>query len=125
MKKTVSAVLIALPLNFAFGVNLLAQTDFAKENRFIGAQKNTALQNKERKDSSNIATKAEFYKTLAQNKAGSDFANGYKNTLANYERQKAAGKKFSTTKVLIGVAIVAAVIGGVVFAASHDKIKTF
>jgi hypothetical protein len=102
MKKTVSAVLITLPLNFAFGVKALAQTDFAKENRFIEqteVQKNTALQNKEPKDSSNIATK-EFYYKLAQNKVALDFANGYKNTLANYERQKAASKKFSTkTKV--------------------------
>ncbi len=49
-----------------------------------------------------------------------------KSTLAEYQKAQKQGKKFSTTtKVLIGVGITAAVIGIVVFAASRDKIRTF
>jgi uncharacterized protein YxeA len=129
MKKTVSAVLITLLLNFAFGINIFAQTNLAKGNQFIiqhETPQNIAQRNQESKDTSKSAVKAEFYKKLSQDNAGSDFVDGEKNTLTGYERQKAEGKKFSnTTKVLIGVGIAAAVIGVVIFAASRDKIKTF
>jgi hypothetical protein len=129
MRKTVSAVLVVLLLNVAFGVNVFAQTGFVKENQFIGqtdAPQNNFRRNEESKDASKSIAKADFYKKLARNNASSDVSKGEKNTLAAYERQKAAGKKFSTTtKVLIGVGIAAAVIGIVVFAASRDKINTF
>ena len=129
MKKTMSAVLVVLLLNVAFGVNIFAQANSVKENQFTGqtdAPQNNFRRSEESKDVSKSAAKADFYKKLARNNANSDVSKGEKNTLAAYERQKAEGKKFSTTtKVLIGVGIAAAVIGIVVFAASRDKIETF
>jgi hypothetical protein len=129
MRKTVSAVLVVLLLNVAFGANVFAQTGFVNGNQFLGqrtAPQNDVSRNEESKDVSKSAAKADFYKKLARNNVSSNIIESEKNTLAAYERQKAEGKKFSTTtKVLIGVGIAAAVIGIVVFAASRDKIETF
>lgn len=129
MKKTMSAVLVVLLLNVAFGVNVFAQANSVKGNQFIGQTaepENVVSRNEENKDASKSAAKADFYKKLARNNVSPNIIEGEKNTLAAYERQKAEGKKFSTTtKVLIGVGIAAAVVGIVVFAASRDKIKTF
>lgn len=67
--------------------------------------------------------RARFFKELEQ---GIRLTAPEKSTLDSYEQAKKSGKKFSTTtKVLIGVGIAAAVVGVVVFAASRDKIKTF
>lgn len=49
-----------------------------------------------------------------------------KETMADYRKQKAQAGNFSTsTKILIGVGIAAAVVGVVVFAASRSKIEPF
>ncbi|HEX8279423.1 MAG TPA: hypothetical protein VF540_12040 [Segetibacter sp.] len=129
MRKTVSAALMALLLNVALGVNVFAQAGLVKSNQFIGqidTPRNETQQNGDNTDSSKKVTKEQFYKKLATTNSNSDLIKSEKDTLAAYEKQKAAGKKFSTTsKVLIGVGIAAAVIGIVVFAASRDKIETF
>lgn len=129
MKKTVSVVLMALLLNVAFGVNVFAQTGLVKSNQFIGqtdAAQNDAQQNGDSVEATNSVAKEKLYKSLTGNSGNSGFIKSEKSTLADYQKQKAADKKFSTTtKVLIGVGVAAAVIGIVILAASRDKIETF
>lgn len=97
-------------------VNVFAQARAFENNQTlaISTEKSTA-----QKPSSPDLKKALFEK---QN--STEFKE--KESLAEYERQKAKGNNLSTTtKVLIGVGIAAAVIGIVIFAASRDKVETF
>jgi hypothetical protein len=129
MRKTVSAILTTLLLNVAFGINVFAQTGSVTVNRSVGQMdtpQNDVSKIEDKADTSNTVTKKKFYTQLTETNGGAEFLKNEKSTLEAYEKQKAAGKKFSTTtKVLIGVGIAAAVVGVVIFAASRDKIRTF
>lgn len=128
MKKTLSAILIALLMNVAFGASVFAKNNTTKEKQSIekADESNVGSVRDEKGDKTASKEKADFYKKINSNNSSFDFAKSEKSTLSDYEKQKAVGKKFSTTtKVLIGVGIAAAVVGIVVFAASRDKIRTF
>lgn len=121
---------MTLLLNVAFGINVFAYSVSVENDQSsnqTSVPRNDIHRNESSKDNSQTTAKQQvLYKKHTEDKANSDFLKSEKNTLANYEKQKAAGKRFSTTtKALIGVGIAAAVIGIVVFAASRDKIKTF
>lgn len=115
LRKILAASLAVFIFTAVSGVNVFARA-FDGEN-----EKNTATVKEEKK-----IEKKDFSKNF---KIKNDSANDLEKadySRAEYERQKAQGKKFSTTtKVLIGVGVAAAVIGIVVFAASSDKIRTF
>ena len=113
LKKILSMGLALMILTIASGVNVAAQSSSVTENQVAVKQEN--------------ADSARDLRSLVKAQTSSDGLNiSRKSTLAEYERNKQQGKGFSTTtKVLIGVGIAAAVIGIVVFAASRDKIRTF
>jgi hypothetical protein len=113
LKKILSMGLAVMILTIASGINVLAQSSNVTENQVAVKQ-----------ETSDSASDLKSLVKAQNNSAGLNFY--HKSTLAEYERNKQQGKKFSTTtKVLIGVGIAAAVIGVVVFAASRDKIRTF
>ena len=106
MKKILSVCLLAFIFSAVSGVNVFA--------RSINGDEKTPVVVKE------TATGREDLKTVfsAKNDSSNEIGKE-KNTLAEYEKSKAQGRKFSTTtKVLIGVGIAAVVIGVVVIAAS-------
>ena len=113
LKKFLSMSLAVMIFTVASGANALAQTKTFNENQVAAKS-----ENKDRAADLKSLIKAQ------NNSAGLDVSD--KSTLAEYEKSKRQGKGFSTTtKVLIGVGIAAAVVGIVVFAASRDKIRTF
>jgi len=129
MKKTLSTILIALVLNVASGVSVYAAENTTREKQSIASSnESNAAGVRDEKAGQTPASKekADFYKNIRLNDSGFDFAKSEKSTLADYEKSKAAGKKFSTTKkVLIGAGIAAAAIGIFVLAASRDKVEPF
>ncbi|HEY8561139.1 MAG TPA: hypothetical protein VIL74_12260 [Pyrinomonadaceae bacterium] len=113
LKKILSMFLAVIVLTVASGASAAAQTGNINENPAISKRETEAEVND--------------LKSLIKNQdSARDLTISNKSTLAEYERQKRQGKGLSTTtKVLIGVGIAAAVVGIVVFAASRDKIRTF
>jgi hypothetical protein len=110
---------------FFFGTNVNA---FARAKAFENDKTSTAIgRNSDPKSDTSANPKSSnpgLKKALFEKQPPAEIKE--KDNLAAYERQKAKGNKFSTTtKVLIGVGIAAAVVGIVVFAASRDDIKTF
>lgn len=113
LKKILSVCLLAFIFSAVSGVNVFA--------RSINGDEKTPVVKKE-----TPAEKEDLKSVFSAKNNSSNQIGKEKSTLAEYERNKAQGRKFSTTtKVLIGVGIAAAVIGIVVFAASRDKIRTF
>lgn len=113
LKKILSMCLGVMLFTVASNVNAFAQTTIVNENPSV------AVQEKE-------APKNDLQAAIrAQN--NSDKLNlSNKSTLAEYERAKRQSKGFSTTtKILIGVGIVAGVLTVVAIAASRDKVRTF
>src|SRR5215213_10053869 len=107
LKKILSMGLAVMILTVALGVNVPAQSSSVIENQVAVKQENA-----DRASDLKLLVKAQ------SNSAGLNIS--HKSTLAEYEKTKQQGKRFSTTtKVLIGVGIAAAVIGVVVFAASR------
>lgn len=93
-------------LTLASGINVFAGTGAGDEK-------------KEAADHEKQIEKRDFSSVLKTGNDFRDFRVTKKDTLAEYEKTKAQGKKFSTTtKVLIGAGIAAAVIGIVIIAAS-------
>jgi CHASE3 domain sensor protein len=128
MKKIVATFLIALLFNAAFGAKSFSQTNDFKQNNSIGQLDEPKIETteNEKADSAKRQFKAQLNKKIDSSESAFDFAKAEKETMASYQKNKAADKKFSTqTKILIGAGIAAAVVGVVVFAASRDKIKTF
>jgi Flp pilus assembly protein TadB len=105
LKKLLSTFLAFVILTVASSANVFARA---------GDDEKTSVTNQEKQ-----TEKTDLASAL---KSKSDSINSRftkKDTLAEYEKTKAQGKKFSTTtKVLIGVGIAAVVIGVVVIAAS-------
>ena len=94
-KKTISVGLLVVVLSIASSGNVFAQAKLSDENQPI-------LINKEAK---NEKVKDSFLKKEVQPNLE------IKETMADYRKQKAQGKKFSTqTKVLIGVGVGAAIL---------------
>jgi Flp pilus assembly protein TadB len=120
-RKTLLATLAFSIFCLGTNANVFAQARASENNRAISAEKSeTKFEAASVQKSSNPDLK----KALFEKKDSSAYKE--KNNLAEYEKQKAQGKKFSTTtKILIGVGIAAAVIAIVVIAASQDKIETF
>lgn len=115
LKKILSAVLAVFIFTAVSGVNAFAR---ASENE---NEKKSATMKEEKK-----VEKKEFENLLKTKTESVNALEKSAYSRAEYERQKAQGKKFSTTtKVLIGVGVAAAVVGIIVFAASRDKIRTF
>ncbi|HEX8636806.1 MAG TPA: hypothetical protein VF692_01990 [Pyrinomonadaceae bacterium] len=113
LRKILSVCLLAFIFSAVSGVNVFA--------RSINGDEKTLVVKKETQAGKEDLKSVFSAKNDSSNQIGKE-----KNTLAEYERNKAQGRKFSTTtKILIGVGIAAAVIGVVVFAASRDKIRTF
>lgn len=116
-RKTLLATLAFSIFYLGTNANVFGQARAFENNRAIGVEISEA-------SSAQKSSNPDLKKALFEKKDSSVYKE--KNNLAEYEKQKAQGKKFSTTtKVLIGVGIAAAVIGIVVFAASRDKIETF
>ena len=116
-RKTLLATLAFSIFCLGTNANVFAQARSFENNRAIGVEISEA-------SSVQKASNPDLKKALFEKKDSSVYKE--KNNLAEYEKQKAQGKKFSTTtKILIGVGIAAGVIGIVVFAASRDKIETF
>ena len=114
LKKTLSIFLAVIILTVASGANVFAQTKNLNDSETAAKKENKAEAPGDLKSV-----------VKAKSKSG-ELNISDKSTLADYERAKRQGKGMSTTtKVLIGVGIAAAVIGIVVFAASRDKIRTF
>lgn len=113
LRKILSACLLAFIFSAVSGVTVFA--------RSINGDEKPAVVVKE-----TPAGKEDLKSVFSAKNDSSKQIGKEKNTLAEYEKNKAQGRKFSTTtKVLIGVGIAAAVIGVFVFAASRDKIRTF
>ena len=113
LRKILSACLLAFIFSDVSGVDVFARNINGDEKTPVAVKKMPAG----KEDLKSVFSA----KNDSSNEIGKE-----KNTLAEYEKSKAQGRKFSTTtKVLIGVGIAAAVIGVVVFAASRDKIRTF
>lgn len=113
IKKILSFCLAAIIFTLSSGINVFAQTGNLNPIETVAKQE---VKNDARDLKSSIKAQSDAENQNASNKT----------TLADYEKAKKQGKKFSTTtKVLIGVGVAAAVIGIVVFAASRDKVKTF
>lgn len=110
-KKIVTFVLAVMIFTIASNVSVFANSNGANENQAAAKQEK----------------KSADLKALVRSQEKSGGLNiSNKSTLAEYERAKRQSKGMSTTtKVLIGVGIAAAVVGIVVFAASRDKIRTF
>jgi CHASE3 domain sensor protein len=105
LKKLLSAFLAFMILTVASSANVFARANNDNEKTNATNQEKQI----EKRDTSSI------WKTK-HDSVNSTFTK--KDTLAEYERTKAQGKKFSTTtKVLIGVGIAAVVIGIIVYAA--------
>ena len=116
LRKTLLATLAFAIFCLGTNANVFAQARAFENNRALGVEKS--------EPSAAKPSNKDLKKALFEKKESSAYTE--KSNSAEYERQKAQGKKFSTTtKVLIGVGIAAAVIGIVVFAASRDKIRTF
>ena len=112
-KKIISTFLIAMIFVIASNANAFAQTNSINVNETVAKQENKA-------------DAGDFNSLIKAQNSSVNLNISDKSTLSDYEKQKKRDKKFSTTtKVLIGVGIAAAIIGVVVFAASRDKIKTF
>lgn len=113
LKKILTAGLAMIVLTVASSVPAFARKSADDGNQPVAERKN---------DSKTIDFKAAI--KTKEEAGGLNISN--KSTLAEYERAKKQARGFSTTtKVLIGVGIAAAVVGIVVFAASRDKIRTF
>lgn len=105
LKKFLSGFLALMILTIASSANVFARANDSNEK--------TSTTNQEKQIEKRDLSAALKTKTDSVN---SNFTK--KDTLAEYERTKAEGKKFSTTtKVLIGVGIAAVVIGIIVYAA--------
>ncbi len=114
LKKILSACLLAFIFSAVSGVNVFARALNGEGERTATVKQEKQVEKKDLKDA---------FKTERDSEERPDKTDYSR---AEYERQKAKGRKYSTTtKVLIGVGIAAAVIGIVVFAASRDKIRTF
>lgn len=115
LKKILAAGLAVFIFTAVSGVNAFA---LSSENE---KEKSAAAVKSERKITESDFTKPQTVENASLSKIEkSAYSRG------EYEKQKAQRGKFSTTtKVLIGVGIAAAVVGIVVFAASRDKIRTF
>lgn len=114
LKKILSACLLAFIFFAVSGVNVFARALNGEGERTAKVKQENRAEKKDLKNA--FKTERDSEERLGK----TDYSR------AEYERQKAKGSKFSTTtKVLIGVGIAAAVLGIVVFAASRDKIRTF
>jgi hypothetical protein len=112
LQKVLSMSLAVMILATASSVSVFA-------NANGGGEKTTAAAEKP-------VEKIDLKTAVKLKKDSVDLDNASKSTLADYRRAQKQGSKFSTTtKILIGVGIAAAVVGIVVFAASRDKIRTF
>ncbi len=120
-RKTLLATLAFSIFCLGTNANVFAQARAFENNQAIRAEKS---ETKSEPSSVQKSSNPDLKKALFEKKDSSAYKE--KSNLAEYERQKAQGKKFSTTtKVLIGVGIAAAVIAIVVIAASRDEIETF
>ena len=113
LKKILTAFLAVMVLTVALNTSVLARANDG------GDKKNGANREK-------TAEKADLKAVIKSKSDSSNPEFTEKSTMAEYERAKKQGGKFSTTtKVLIGVGIAAAILTVVVVAASRDKIRTF
>lgn len=111
-KKFITLSLLISIFSIASSINVFAQAKLSDETKTV---------------SQNNETKSDNLREVLlkkENKTAVSFDD--KDNLANHQKQKSQGKRFSTgTKILIGVGIAAAAMGVLVFAASRDKIRTF
>ena len=110
-KKIITVFLTAMIFTVASGVNVFAQTGKIDENQTVAKQE--------------IKTEGSDLKSLVKAQPDStELKVSNKSTLADYQKAKQQGSKFSTTtKVLIGVGIAAAVVG-VIFVVARRDLKS-
>ena len=115
MLKKLSAFLLATAILAAANANVLARTN-GGENDKLPARPAQAAPAKP-------AEQKNWRQIFAENREKPFNPASRKSTLAEHQAQQKAGKKFSTTtKVLIGVGIAAAVLA-VVFVVARDDLK--
>lgn len=108
LKKLLTGFMAFMILMVASGANVFARANGGDDEKTSATKQEKPVKQKDL--ASVIKTKNET--------VNSSFTK--KDTLAEYERAKAQGKKFSTTtKVLIGVGVAAAVIAIIAIAASN------